>query len=247
VVHGNEEIFAEVEHWVHSIDKNSIVLSAPRTGLRRGYPLNVGLDYLREKSREFSFFCFLDDDDILYPMFSSRLVEVLDWTGADVAVGMSSKSYPGTSPEVSFDLLPPTALLATNFVPVHAYVVRTDFLVRSGVRLRETMHYLEDWDFLVALLAAGASFAQIPEFVSEFRIIGDGNRLQKEDPAHFFECRERVLARARAAAARLGINRFLADIATFNFADRPPLRPAEIRHLIDVRNMFLKEGDGLAR
>ncbi|MBO1905782.1 glycosyltransferase [Microvirga sp. 3-52] len=242
VVHGSHATFEEVERWVHALSNDAVVLHADDITRRRGYPLNVALDYLRENGDLFGFFCFLDDDDILYPLFGVQLLELLSLSAADVAVCLSNKRVPWEPAIEGFELLPIASLVAGNFIPIHCYIVRTDFLLRSGMRFREDMDYLEDWDFLLALVAAGGRFACSPEVLCEFRIIGDGNRVVKQNPEHYEECRERVLARGRLAARRLGIGQFLKDLADFNIVERSELQPWEIGHLIDAREIFVRAG-----
>jgi hypothetical protein len=242
VVHGNHATYQEVDRWVHALSSDAVVLHADDLTRRRGYPLNVALDYLRENGDRFGFFCFLDDDDILYPLFGAQLLELLTLSAADVAVCLSNKRVPWEPATEGFELLPIASLVAGNFIPIHCYVVRTDFLLKNGMRFREDMDYLEDWDFLLALVAAGGQFACSPEVLCEFRIIGDGNRVVKQNPEHYEECRERVLARGRLAARRLGIGHFLKDLADFNIVERSELQPWEIGHLIDAREIFVQVG-----
>lgn len=242
VVHGSRTTFHEVRNWVHTLSSDAVVLHADDLTRRRGYPLNVALDFLRENGDRFGFFCFLDDDDILYPLFGAQLTELMDLSGADVAVCLSNKRVPWEPATGGFELLPIASLVAGNFIPIHCYIVKTDFLLRNGMRFREDMDYLEDWDFLLALVAAGGQFACSSEVLCEFRIIGDGNRVVKQNPEHYEECRERVLARGRLAAQRLGIGGFLKDLADFNSVERSELEPWEVGHLIDAREIFVQAG-----
>lgn len=243
IVHGSEAVYLEVERWVRLLSGEAIILHASDSGRSRGYPLNVALDYLRENANCFGFFCFLDDDDILYPLFSTRLLELLQLSGADIAVGLSNKREPSEPAEIAFELLPAAGLVSGNFIPIHCYIVRVEFLVRNGMRFREDMDYLEDWDFLLAILAAGGRFIGIPEVVCEFRIISDGNRLVKQKPEHYEECRERVLARGRSAAKNLGMGQFLHDLAELDIFERSALHPWEIGNLIDAHRIFMEAGD----
>lgn len=242
VVHGNHATLQEVERWVRALSSDAVVLHASDLTRRRGYPLNVALDYLRENGDRFGFFCFLDDDDILYPLFGAQLLELLDLSDVDVTVCLSNKRVPWESATPGFELLPIASLVSGNFIPIHCYIVSTDFLLKNGMRFREDMDYLEDWDFLLALVAAGGQFACSPEVLCEFRIIGDGNRVVKQNPEHYEECRERVLARGRLAARRLGVGHFLKELAEFNIVERSELQPWEIGHLIDARDIFVQAG-----
>jgi glycosyltransferase involved in cell wall biosynthesis len=243
VVHGDPATSGEVERWMRTAAPDAVFLRALDVGRRRGYPLNLALDFLREHSHRFGFFCFLDDDDIVYPLYAERLIRSLESTGADVAFCLSNKRVAALAPEAGPKPLPPAALVAGNFIPIHCHVVRTDLLVRSGARIREDMDYLEDWDFLLALLAAGGRFAHLPEVLCEYRVTGDGNTAVKRDPEHYEECRERVFARGRSAARKLGLGSLFRDLADFDFAERPALAPEELGHLFDSRHIFMGEAD----
>jgi glycosyltransferase involved in cell wall biosynthesis len=237
VVHAGGDVFEEIKSWAQQICDNVIILHAKDTFKKRGYPLNVGMDYVRENSEIFGFFCFLDDDDILYPLYSKQLFQALTSMKADIAYGLANKRIPWEPPALGPQALPMSALAGGNFIPIHCYVVRTKFLMQSGVRARENMHYLEDWDFLLALLGENANFVYIPDVVCEYRIIGDGNREQKNDFTDYENCRDRVFARSEVVAKKLGIGFFLRELTKFDFSCRT-LEPAEIGHMIDGRYFF---------
>jgi len=59
-------------------------LHAPDLKRRRGYPLNVGIDYLSAHQDDYDYLCFLDDDDIFYPNFAKTLSQALQDSGKDV-------------------------------------------------------------------------------------------------------------------------------------------------------------------
>ena len=109
---------------------------------------------------------------------------------------------------------------------------------RSGVRCREDMDYLEDWDLLLGLLGSGARFHMINEVLCEFRIFGDGNTLERRDRAHFDECFYRVNERAKHVAERLGVARYAQDLARFDFSMREPATDREVGSLIAARALF---------
>src|SRR5262249_24372081 len=154
-------------------------------------------------------FFFLDDDDILYPFYSARLTELVDLTGSDLGFAVANSSIPSKVAQAGHQPMPASVLLVMNFIPIHCYIVRTAFLLATDVRVQEDMDYLEDWDFLLALFAAGARFSSLPEVICEYRIIGDGNRRQKRFPEQFEKCKSRVLKKGRATAFRAGLDRFV--------------------------------------
>ena len=74
VVHGGERDFRDVETLL-SDDGGTVLLHASeerKPGRLLGYPANVALDYATEETDKFDFITFLDDDDILYPLFAAR-------------------------------------------------------------------------------------------------------------------------------------------------------------------------------
>lgn len=238
VVHANKSALSVVEQWAKRYGDEVHVLHADLPGRRRGYPLNVGLDFVEKNAKRFDFFCILDDDDIYYPMFAERLTAALAISGADIAYCTTNSRVPGQQPVSAHPPLPTAALVVGNFIPINAYVVRTDLLIKSGARMREDIHYLEDWDFLVSLLYADAKFTALNETLSEFRIIGDGNVEHKQDPEHFEHCRKIVNARGGLAAKQVGIERFYRDILDFDFSARPALSPQDKAHIQAALNLI---------
>lgn len=238
VVHGDLETFNLVGKWASRFDGRVEMLHASLGGRRRGYPLNVGLDFIEAATDRFDFFCILDDDDILYPMFAERLVAALNMSGADVAYCTTNSRVPGEQAKVAHPPLPTAALISGNFIPINAYIVRTTFLKRSGARLREDIHYLEDWDFLLSLMHAGARFTLLNETLSEFRIIGDGNLDQKQDPEHFAHCRKIVGVRAALAAKKIGVENFYRAVMDFDFSMRPALTCDNLNQLQAAFDIF---------
>jgi glycosyltransferase involved in cell wall biosynthesis len=238
IVHGSIALTEDVKRWLVSRGLDAAVVQAPDLTRKRGYPLNVGLDYLRQNAEKYDFFFFLDDDDIIYPFYSSRLTEVLNLTGADIGVCGSSSRVPWEAPCPGHALKPVSALVAGNFIPIHSYIVRTDFLMNRSLRVDEEMDYLEDWDFLISLFASDARFSILPEILCEYRIISDGNRQEKKKPIHYEFCRMRVMERAKSAAQEFGFGRFIRDLTGFDFQEQPDQSPPEIGHLLDMRYVY---------
>ena len=172
IVHGNDERLVAVKDWLLFQKLDAVVLQAPDLTKRRGYPLNVGLDFIRQNSGNYDYFCFLDDDDILYPFYGQRMTELLYLTGCDIGVAEAACRVPWQATNMEHHLKPVSALMAGNFIPIHCYVVAVGFLLRTDLRFDEDVNYLEDWAFLVDLYANGAKFHLLAEVLCEYRIIG---------------------------------------------------------------------------
>jgi GT2 family glycosyltransferase len=243
VVHGDAARRDFVDRWLQASTAAAsgpapIVLGATDAGRRRGYPCNVGLDHLAENADSFDLLCFLDDDDHLLPDFSARLLEALRAGDADLAFGQTNALPMRGEPFLQHQLLPAVALFHGNFMPIHSYIVRTEAVLAAKARFDETLHYLEDWDFLLQIVAAGGRAVPLFETVAEYRILGDGNTEQKRDQAHFEHCMTTVRARGAVAAARLPGSVFWADVLDFPTDRRAPLAPGEIAHLEAARDLF---------
>ncbi|CAN7409263.1 hypothetical protein LJR009_003485 [Bosea sp. LjRoot9] len=238
VVHGGDDVEAQVRAWLASQQLDALVIGAPDRERRRGYPLNVGLDYVRANAGAYDFAFFLDDDDIIYPLYAERLAALLSRTGCDVGVALANSRVPWNPPQPGHQQLPVSALVAGNFIPIHCYAMRTAFLTANPLRFQEDIDYLEDWDFLVSLLDAGARFFLLPEVLCEYRIIGDGNQKEKRNQEHFEQCERMVLEKGLLTARRLGLKRFVRDLAAFDFEERAALSPAEVERLVEVRSIF---------
>jgi len=238
VVHGDAAAQDKVRVDLAALGLDPLILGAARTDLKRGHPMNVAMDYLRFSAPKDDYFFFLDDDDIVFPFFAERLTKMLDLTGADVAVGLANRREPWRATTPGHQLLPVSALLAGNFIPIHCYLTRVGTLRGSGLRCREDMDYLEDWDLLIGLLGSGARFHLTSDVLCEYRIFGDGNTRVKRDPAHYQECTTRVKARAELVAKRLGVAKYAQDLAEFDFSARAELTGPEIEQLTEARAMF---------
>jgi glycosyltransferase involved in cell wall biosynthesis len=239
VVHGDNAAHERVKRHLSDLRAPVILLHADKEGRRRGYPLNVGLEYVEGHATEFDFMCLLDDDDIYYPLFGERISAALALSDDDVIYGVANQRETDSPPRSSHMPLPAACLSVCNFIPTNCYVVRTDVLTANRIRVPENMHYLEDWDFLLSLLQSKARFKFLSETVAEFRILGDGNRSVRRYPEHFQECYDRVIARGKNIAKELGLTRFYRDLMGFDFAARPPLSSAETDLLVRARDLCI--------
>jgi glycosyltransferase involved in cell wall biosynthesis len=242
VVHGNQDVFSDLRDWLAKIDTSVLVLHAPATDRKRGYPCNVALDFLKENPQAYDFLCFLDDDDHLLPGFSERLTEAAWLSRADVVFGLTNALSETGAVQAMHPLLPTSALFIDNFIPINAYIVRTDAALACAARFDETINYLEDWDFLLQLLGAGARFVALFETVSEFRLIGDGNVAVKRDPMHFEECAVRIRTRTRAALDSLSPGIFWRDVVDFPEDQVVFLETRQLRQLEAARTLFKASG-----
>lgn len=244
VVHGDAATQAKVRDHLSGASPAPLVLGAPRLDRRLGHPMNVALDYLRFTAANGDYFFALDDDDIIYPFYVERLTQLLDLTGADVAVAVANRRDPWEAPTDGHQLLPLSSLLSGNFIPVHCYVTRVAALRASGVRCREDMGYLDDWDFLLGLFDAGARFRFIDDVLCEYRIFGDGNVPVRRDPRHFKRCQRRVVERRKLIASRSDIAIYARDLAEFDFSMRKEMNDKTVERLIETLTLFRNQAAG---
>lgn len=183
VVHAGAEMLESVESVCREIPSLSwALIHADRVENKRGYPLNVGLQYACSRLNGAEAVAFLDDDDILYPDFSARMIQVMKETGADVVCAASNRSTPGHAAEEGYRPVWLLNLFAYNFVPINSYIIRLASLTKKPVFFDETLDVVEDWHFLLQLLQNGFRFEAITDILSEFRIISDGNKQIKDNP-----------------------------------------------------------------
>jgi glycosyltransferase involved in cell wall biosynthesis len=238
VVHGDDAALAGVADWLARESGPLVLLQAPIPNRRRGYPCNVALDYVKTNFREFDFVCFLDDDDYVMPHFAERLCQTLRFCGADVAFCKSNAINTSGETIAMHQPLPTSSLCRANFIPINAYIVSVNTVVDAGVRFDENIDYLEDWDFLLQLLAARAVFTPCFETLSEFRLIGDGNTQLKRNQEHYEFCDALLLERGQKIAQQLGSVYFWRDVLSFPSDRRDPLSASEKALLLATRDLF---------
>ncbi|WP_168834099.1 glycosyltransferase [Rhizobium sp. P32RR-XVIII] len=244
VVHGDRETVDFVRQQLPAelseehCDRPAIILQAGELDRRRGYPCNVALDHLKANASRYDLLCFLDDDDHFLPDFAERLTRLIKLTGVDMAYGMANALPKNGEPYVQHEPRPWHSILAGNFITFNGFLVRVDAVLEAGVTFAEDMHYLEDHDFLVQLLGAGVRAVPLTEVVSEYRLIGDGNAWDKQDPKHFRSCARKVRQRAEEAARTLSRDTFWADILAFPAQDRSAFDEVEVGLLLRSRDML---------
>ena len=183
IVHGDAETYARVKRNCDesSAGSSAVVLHANHTDRKRGYPINVGLDYCLEQLPGADFLFLLDDDDIVYPFFTRVLAAAFLASQADVVYAASNRREPGQPASSSWDLQPVYHLLRHNFITSNSYAIRLEALRKSGLRMTEELEYGEDWQFLIRMLEAGFRFHPISMTLSEFRLYHDGDSTHRRD------------------------------------------------------------------
>lgn len=243
VVHGDDETLAFVRRYLTLAlgDVKSahppIILHAPRTDLRRGYPCNVALDYLTAHADHYDLLCFLDDDDHLLPHFAERLVLLMRLTGADMSYGQANAIPLHGEPFVQHRLRPWLSVLASNFITFNSFMLRVDAFIQSGATFRTDMHYLEDHHFLIQLIGAGVRAAALSEVVSEYRLLGDGNSDQKQDMVQYRLCEKKVKQLAKTVAQGLPTKAFWDDVLAFPTEERDSFDEGELMILRKTQDM----------
>jgi hypothetical protein len=188
IVHGNDAAYAEAERTCNesAAAGRVIILQAERTAeKRRGHPINVGIEYCLTQRPELEFLFFLDDDDIVYPYFTSTMATAFFTSQADVVYAASNRREPNQPAAAGYSPRPIYELLRANFITSNSYAIRISALRDSGLRMAEHLDYLEDWHFLIRMLHSGFRFHPLPATLSEFRLVSDGNLEQKREPAQW--------------------------------------------------------------
>jgi len=242
VVHGDTETHALVTQWCVSLGSSAVVLPAGDVKRLRGYPCNIGLDYVKAHADQFDFVGFLDDDDIHYPDYAARMVDALEFSGADIVYAEANRREPWKEHVSGPALMPSVCLVSCNFIVINGFSLRVDSLVNSGISFEEDMEYLEDWNFLISLLGAGLRFFPLFETVTEFRIFGDGNTTEKRYPELYTLCEKRCLDNGARVARALGPFYFYNELMSFEFSSRRSLTPSEERQLIESQSIYEKAG-----
>jgi hypothetical protein len=244
VVHAGSDLLAPVESVCRQIPGLSYVaLHADRIENKRGYPLNVGLQYVCTSRCGIEAVAFLDDDDILYPEFSARMLQELRNTGADVVCAASNRSAPGQAVEAGYRPISFLNLFVRNFIPINSYVIRLKSLTKTPVFFDETLDVVEDWHFLLQLLQNGFRFESIMDTLSEFRIISDGNKIIKDNPEMWEQAYNRIYAYIRDSFFLINgqlIDRLLTD-ERLKAVDHLESLTAMQRRMDDQRHLLAEE------
>lgn len=200
VVHGDAGAFSLVNRAVsgNGDAPKANVLHASDTQRKLGYPFNIGLDYFLAHQPAVEFVFMLDDDDIVYPFFTSMLGRAFSASGADVVYAASNRREPGELPWPGRAALPLYFLFKENFIATNSYAVRLEALRKSGLRMDEMIEHLEDWHFLLRMLESGFRFHALPIELSEFRIAAAREGERNDSPA-WKEASERIRQYIRAS------------------------------------------------
>ncbi len=182
-VHAGAEMLERVESVCREIPSLSwVLIHADRVENKRGYPLNIGLQYACAFLNDAEAIAFLDDDDILYSNFSARMIHALSETDADVICAASNRSVQDQAVEVGYRPGSFMNLFIYNFIPINSYIIRMMSFAKKPIFFDETLNVVEDWHFLLQLLQNGFRFEAIADILSEFRVISDGNKQIKDNP-----------------------------------------------------------------
>jgi hypothetical protein len=170
IVHGTSESYSQVKVSCQNVSL-AHVIHAPNSdsSQKRGYPINLGIEYCLKELPNVEYIFLLDDDDIVYPFFTKMMAEAFASSGAGLLYARANKRVAGEPLMPSFPLKPYHHLLEENFMPSNSYAIRTAELRRTGVRVDEDFEYLEDWLFLLRLLGKGVRFQRLDMTLSEFR------------------------------------------------------------------------------
>ena len=234
VVHGDDGALASVNQAVagNGTAPRVTVLHADDIRRKRGYPVNVGIDHCIAHQPAIEFVFLLDDDDIVYPYFTSMLARAFPVSDADVVYAASNRKEPGEAPSRGTLAAPIGYLFKLNFIPSNSYAVRLESLRKSGLRMDETLGHLEDWHFLLRMVESGFRFQPVPMELSEFRIATARERERNSLP-EWRECADRIRQYIHAA-------RFSLPGAELARLDLPaPARDAtdEYSHLLRVQEL----------
>lgn len=198
VVHGDSAALDRVGLICKDETPPPRILRASDTSRTVGYPINVGIDHCLAQIPDARYLFLLDDDDIVYPYFTSQIAAAFEESEADVVYASSNRREPGQAAVRAHLALPAHHLLRENFIPTNTFVMRADALRGCNVRADEALRYFEDWHFLLRLLEAGLRFHAVPATLSEFRIVPDSDLSYRRDL---------TLWRANEAHVRSYINR----------------------------------------
>ncbi len=181
VVHGDADAKERVEQTCRSVEGlQFVLLHAADVSRRRGYPINVGFDYVRDQAGIHYAF-LLDDDDLIYPFFTREMLASFSTSDADVVYAASNRLDPESGMARGFEPRPILAVLRGNFIATNSYAIRMEKFRAAPVRADEELEYLEDWLFLIEMLKHGFRFEPNALTLSEFSMHSDGNREQKKD------------------------------------------------------------------
>jgi hypothetical protein len=169
IVHGSAESYSRVRRDCEETDLVRVLHALDNDPRRkRGYPINVGIDYCLSHP-QIRYIFLLDDDDIVYPFFTRAMASAFAASEADVVYVTASCRETDKPLTAAWPLKPWHHLFDRNFIPSNSYAVRAEALRRSGVRVDEDLDYLEDWHFLLRLVEHNFRFQPLDATLSEFR------------------------------------------------------------------------------
>ncbi|QTA84464.1 glycosyltransferase family 2 protein [Desulfonema magnum] len=228
VTHGTDtQILSEVDSVCKEINTlDYVLLHATDTHKKRGYPLNVGLDYCYNCGFTFDAIFFLDDDDIVYPFFTQKMRQAFDATDADVIYSASNQRHLGSQPEEAYRPKHISYLFIENFIPINSYSVCFRSLKENNLLFDESLEYTEDWHFLLRLLEKGLRFEALHETLSEFRMTSDGNAPVKQHPDIWKKASLEI--RSYINKTKFPVNGYVLASSVMSINPRVPAQDAQI-------------------
>lgn len=170
-----------------------MVLDLPDLNKKRGAPLNLGLKYILEKTKDGDGFAFLDDDDIFYPQFVQTLINQFSTGQHYLAYGSTMKRNSDGTIIPAFGYKPDLEILVNNFLPINSYLVNLKEFRKNPILLDENLSVLEDWYFLIQIVQNGYTFKYVDANISEFRLHGDGSGSLTIDTVKQWELAEKYI------------------------------------------------------
>jgi glycosyltransferase involved in cell wall biosynthesis len=206
VVHGGEDQVAFVRDSIADVhSRNYTILPAYDGVSKRGYPLNVGIDYLLKMGAESV--SILDDDDIyLQPLFFAAQMVIdaarMDGQRSDIAIGQALLKD-GSGVRLQHKLRASSTIFDSNFITTNSIVISRlaaeRCIAEFGAIFPTDMHYLEDWVGFMRLIASGAHAIYLDSFVGQYTGGSDGNVDFKLLPVEHQKC----VSKAQYEANRL--------------------------------------------
>jgi Glycosyl transferase family 2 len=184
--------------------------------------LNMGI-----KHTEGRFLALLDYDDVIYPNAYSMLIEEL--LNSDTALAFASVYVKHVNAGDTFAVQKSKTtpfrgkglidLFASNFCPIHSFVIDRHKITSDQLFLEPSLTRGEDYDLLLRLTSMyPASFEKLNRFVGDYYYKDDGSNTILVESTHnaanykswvnaeeFLELRRRTLMVSNAVMLRLGL------------------------------------------
>ncbi|MFL1012228.1 glycosyltransferase family 2 protein [Flavisericum labens] len=160
--------------------------------------LNRGLDDLLPHYR---FIARMDADDWAYPERFEKQLDCLERCEDVVLCGtqgywlkdleqepISGWTYPLSAKYIKYNLL-----FGATFGH-SSVIIRSAFLIHSGLRYDDTIKTCEDWDLWIRVIKHGKA-VNLPEFLMKYRILDSSNHRSSENRENHLNERSKILAK----------------------------------------------------